>query len=184
MDAKGVWLIGGPDDDDQPSRQADQATGEITPTVIEGTYQGRTAAQWLTDITTRKAITSAERKLSVLYATLAEHNGIMQFPGLFDLDGRLVPGARCIKNRKAGKWVWLIGDGPEATWFSPSVARCGARRRSADAAKGYQVGTVRRRAYVAQGDHNGRIYHFIAEVKGGAIEIVDDGSLGLAYGDR
>lgn len=174
--AEQIWLIGGPEPDKQEA--------EITNEVIEGTYDGLTAAQWRHDIATGKVMTTGEVKLVMLCAKVAEHNGIMQFPGLFDLSGRLVPGARWIKNRKAGKWIWIIGDGPGAQWFHPSVALRGATRRARDAAKGYAIGTVRRRAYVAQGDHNGRIYHFIAEVKGGAIEIVDDGSLGLAYGDR
>ncbi len=171
------WLIGQPASPERVTQQAEQSAPVQPKGEPQGTYKGKTAAQW------RAEATVGTKRLCELSAQLAEHDGIMEFPALFNLVGALVPQARWIRTR-AGKWVWRIGTGEGAAWFNPSVALSGRRRRDNDAAKGYQVGLVRRRAQVrSQATGAGMIY-FIAEVDHSPIEIVDNGSLGTQYQDR
>lgn len=145
--------------------------------VNPGRYKGKTAAQW------RESAITEGLKWHNLCAEVAEHDGIMEFPALFTLTAALVPQAVWVKTKR-GKWVWRIGSGSDVTWFDPSVATSGARRRANDAAKGYQVGSVRTRAQVANSSTINSQYHYIAQVDNTPIEIVDDGRLGTAYQDR
>jgi len=136
-----------------------------------GTYKGKTAAQWRSEGTTR------EHELS---AQLAEKDGIWEFPGLFTLTGALVPQAAFVLIKATGRMVWRVGAGDLASWFTPSQARSGARRRANDASKGYAVGTIRQRAYVALTARG----CYIREVASSPIEIIDNGSQGTQYQDR
>jgi len=204
------WLIGEPASDDQAGQQAEQAKvdqeAEIIEPVIQGTYKGKTAAQWREEAQacTRRSGESFDRcdtdgflsqwaddttaRRYEMYARLAEKDGIWEFPALFNLVGGLVPDAVWIKT-KLNKWVWRIGSGEAVAWFDPSRARSGARRRANDAAKGYQVGTIRARAYVASSG-SGRglsgvmsVGFYIGRDEDSPIEIVDNGTLGTRYTD-
>jgi hypothetical protein len=197
MEIEGEVLFGPDESDDAPTQQADQ-----TNTEPKGTYEGKTVAQWREMVrdSDQRRQESIERsdtdgcltqwthdsmaRKYTLCATLAEREGIWEFQALFDLEGNLVPDATYVRTRQR-KWVWRIGRGQGARWFNESQARSGARRQANDRLKGYQVGTVRRRAVVRSGS-SGRtsVYHYIAEVPDGAIEIVDNGSLGTQYEDR
>jgi len=190
------WLIGEPASDDQADQQAEQAKvdqeAEIIEPVIQGTYKGKTAAQWREEAQacTRRSGESNDTtaRKYMMYAQLAEKDGIWEFPALFSLTGGLVPDAVWVKT-KLNKWVWRIGSGEAVRWFDPSRARSGARRRANDAAKGYQVGTIRARAYVASSG-SGRglsgvmsVGFYIGRDEDSPIEIVDNGTLGTRYTD-
>jgi hypothetical protein len=153
---------------------------EITPTVIMGKYKGKTAAQWrdMAEVSRAAGHKFTPREWE-LCADLAEMNGVWEFPALFSLTGALVPDSVWIKTRLS-KWVWRIGTGQTVVWFDPSRARCGARRRANDRAKGYQVGLIRARAYVGTAARG----CFIAKVDNSPIEIVDNGTLGTQYKDN
>lgn len=198
------WLIGGPESDDQVTQKAEQSTpmpesqsgkcpfcqefisagerhehfGREMVDRLPGRYKGKTAAQWLAEAE------PGSKMFCQLAARIAEHDGIMEFPALFNLVGALVPQAAWVRVRSTGRWVWRIGTGAEVAWFSPSTAASGARRRTNDAAKGYRIGLVRRRAEVRTMATASGANHFIAEVPNSPIEIVDDGSVGTQYRDR
>jgi len=167
----------------QEAEQIDPPADGVTP--IEGTYNGKTAAQW------RECADNAaceghpgDAQMYLLSATLADEQGIHEFPALFNLVGGLVPEATWVRTIK-GTWVWRIGSGQAVAWFDPSKARQGAHRRTNDAAKGYQVGSVRTRATVVMGrSRHGKTYYYIAKVDNAPIEIVDNGTAGTAYQDR
>ena len=148
---------------------------------LAGRYQGRTAADWREAAETYR---EAGRPLSAreceLSAQLAEVDGIWEFPGLFTLTGALVPESAFVKIRTTGRMVWRIGTGDLAQWFTPSQALSGARRRANDASKGYALGVIRRRAYVATSG----LGCCIREVASSPVEIIDDGKLGTQYQDR
>lgn len=172
------YLIGGPD---QPEQQPEPQQAE--PEINNGKYQGKTAAQWRHVIATTPTLSASQVREYLLCASLAEKDGIWEFPALFTVGGALVPDATFVKTKK-GSWVWRIGRGQVCTWFDPSKALSGTRRRANDASKGFCVGAIRARATVASGlGSRGTVYYYIAQAKG-PVEIVDDGSLGTAYQDR
>lgn len=81
---------------------------------------------------------------NLLLAEIAENNGLLEFPALFDLDGKLVP-AKLINTRFGTCWALLEsedGDSPFASFFNPSSARDEDRRIATNAKKGFYVGTV------------------------------------------
>lgn len=208
MSTEPRWLIGGPQSAEQVQESRQEAEPEITRS--SGTYQGKTADQWRamaakargqsqasfersdTDgALSQFASDSAARRYDMC-ATLAEQDGTWEFPALFTLTGALVPDAVWIKTKTkyGAKWVWRIGRGQAAQWFDPSKANSGARRRANDAAKGYQLGTIRATAYVGtSGSGKGlsgmlSVGFYIGRSDDGEIiEIVDNGSLGTQYKD-
>lgn len=175
------YLIGGPSAPEQPKKLAERP--EVKPTkvidpVIEGKYKGKTAAQWRKLIADSKTISAAQVREYLLCASLAQTDGMWTFPALFTLTGAMVKDATYVRVKKSDKWVWRIGSGETATWFTPSKARSGAQRRHNDAAKGFRVGQVRRRAHVASKlSGKGNMFSYIAEVESGEIEIIDNGTL-------
>lgn len=210
MGSEPRWLIGGPEQSAETvNQESDQVTVEpeaSEPAESTGMYQGKTAAQWRQMATegrqrsmdsfvrsdtdgalTQWANDTMSRKY-MLCAELAEKDGFWEFPALFTLTGALVPEAVWLKT-KLNKWVWRIGSGPTVAWFDPSRARSGARRRANDAAKGYVMGTVRQRGYVAStGSGRGiagatTVGFYIRQDEESPIEIVDNGSLGTQYKD-
>lgn len=200
------WLIGGPQSAEQVRESRQEAEPEITRS--SGTYQGKTADQWRamaakargqsqasfersdTDgALSQFASDSAARRYDMC-ATLAEQDGTWEFKALFTLTGALVPDAVWIKTNQ-DRWVWRIGRGQAVAWFNESQAKSGARRRANDAAKGYQLGTIRATAYVGtSGSGRGlsgmlSVGFYIGRSDDGEIiEIVDNGSLGTQYQDR
>lgn len=204
------WLIGGPDSPEKVTvPQQDTEITELIEILSEGTYEGKTAAQWRDQATRSRqqslnsfarsdtdgalsqlASDSYARKCN-LCAELAEKDGWWEFPALFTLTGALVPDARYVKTSTeyGGKWVWRIGTGPTAQWFNESKALNGSRRRKNDAAKGFAVGTIRARAHVAtSGTGRGSggmlsIGYYIRQDDHGPIEVIDDGRLGTQYQD-
>lgn len=189
------WLIGGPPAPEQVSQPQQDVQAEVDEKTIEaevtpettGKYKGKTADQWLDegarawkDGTPEGMVKSKEYRL---YAQLAPTSGIMEFPALFTLTGALVPQSAWVRTRK-GSWVWRVGNGALVQWFDPSRALSGAVRRRNDAAKGYAIGLIRARAYVAMTTRGGGVGLYIARSESSPIEIVDDGKLGTAYRDR
>lgn len=206
MDVGGEWLFGGPEPAERPSQQAEQ-TQTVPDQGYEGTYKGKTAAQWRQDARecAQRSLDSFDRcdtdgfvsqwandtiaRKYDMYARLAEKDGLWEFRALFTLTGALVPDAVYLKTR-LNKWVWRIGTGQTVAWFDPSRARSGARRRANDRAKGYQLGTIRARGYVGtSGSGRGlsgaaSVGYFIGQEKDSPVEIVDNGTLGTQYQDE
>jgi hypothetical protein len=92
-------------------------------------------SQWASSLTARLKRTQAD---------LAEAGGVSSFRALFDTDGNLVA-AKWVETRFGYAWGLLPTDDPRGRftgWFHPSEARSAARRKAADARKGYQVGRV------------------------------------------
>lgn len=90
---------------------------------------------------------------------LAENGGMAEFPALFDTEGNRIPNARLVDTRYGRSWVIDNGEGKEPTWFSPSSAKDGERRKNTDAKKGYYVGRVKslariQREYPANSRYN------------------------------
>lgn len=183
------WLIGGPSAPEQvtmPQQAAPKVTKVKTSKVkVEGTYKGKTADQWL-KLAEQSGVTS-QKSFERLCARLAEVNGVWEFRALFTLTGALVPDATYVRTRR-GKWVWRIGNGPDAQWFDESKARDGFRRRNNDAVKGFYVGSVRARGYVGPSGSTQDIGYFIGQVNDSPVEIVDSGvghmNLATQYQDR
>lgn len=200
------WLIGAPESAERSDQKAEQ-TETVPEAVAEGTYEGKTAAQWreMAKGNRRASQESFDRcdtdgalsqwgldvlaRKYELCAKLAEQDGTWEFPALFTLTGGLVAEAVWIKT-KLNKWVWRIGSGNTVAWFDPSKARSGARRRANDAAKGYQLGTVRTRAYVGtSGGGRGvsgalSVGYYIGRDDKSPVEIIDNGTLGTQYKDE
>jgi hypothetical protein len=179
IEIEGEWLIEPEQVAETLPQEADQ-TEELPERPSAGTYKGKTGKQWRDLAQVRRL---AGRGISAreceTCADLADQDGIWTFPALFTLTGGLVAEAVWVKTRM-GKWVWRIGTGEATAWFDPSRALSGARRRANDAAKGYQVGSVRARGYVGMKGTG----FFIAQVDNSPIEIVDNGTLGTQYTDR
>src|SRR5215831_19111709 len=92
--------------------------------------------QWAVGLTAQQLRRQAE---------IEDAGGTAVFTALFDTEGNLVP-AKWVETRFGFAWGILPSDDPRGRftgWFSPSQARDPARRKAADAAKGYQVGKVR-----------------------------------------
>jgi hypothetical protein len=77
-----------------------------------------------------------------LAAQIAEDGGTAEFAGLFDLDGNLVPAIR-VDGRYGWYWKLLDENGRTIGLFNESRAKDPARRRAANARKGFYVGRVR-----------------------------------------
>ncbi len=190
MGSEPRWLIGGPGEAEDTPQQAVQGTVEAQPTGQAtmgkpGKYKGKTADQWL-KLAEESNITG-QKSFEHLCARLAETDGIWEFPALFTLTGALVPQAAYVFTRK-GKWVWRIGNGPDAQWFDESKARDGFRRRKNDQAKGYYVGSVLARGYVGPSGSSWSTGYFIGQVNDSPVEIVDNGightDLAIHYRDE
>lgn len=189
------WMIGGPVPPEAPKPQKSvqrkakrvSATVETVapspePVAAQGKYKGKTAEQWLAEVGI--GMGAREIRRLTLSARIAQADGIMEFPMLFNLMGTIVAEAVHVYDKRFSRWVWRIGDGATAQWFRPSTAQLGAHRRANDEAKGYRVGIVRRPAGVRQGiDSRDNPYYFLSFVKGSPMEIVDTGTL-AAYQDR
>lgn len=191
MEIEGKWLIGGPDSPDQ------------------GTYEGKTEAQWreLAAACSARSRASFERsdtdgflsqwasdmtaRKHLMCADLARDGGIREFPAPFDLEGNLI-NALFIKTQYG--WTWLLRTVPHwwkgKPFLNPSRALKGAVRRRNDSAKGIAMGTVRTRAEVRTGGSgkgmSGAVgmHYFVSRVPDSPVEIVDNGSLGTQYQDE
>ncbi|TJZ55595.1 hypothetical protein FCH28_09650 [Streptomyces piniterrae] len=112
-----------------------------------------------------------------LAARIAEDGGVAEFPGLFDLDGNLVP-ARRVQGQYGWSWE-LLRQGRRAGWFNESKAKNAETRRRNNAAKGFYVGTVRAPAEATMQESEGRTVAVVAERTDGGwspdVEIVDSG---------
>jgi len=179
------YLIGGPDSPQRVNPQkAEQTRREITETVTDGTYGGKTAAQWRSMAETRRAATrlTSAREYE-LCAILAEDGGTAEFPALFTAMGAYVAQAVYVRTRH-GRWVWRIGTGEAVGWFASSQARSGATRRRSDAQKGFLVGRIRTAARVVCELGKLGVQHcYIAQVDRAHVEIIDNGTGGSCYRD-
>jgi hypothetical protein len=198
------WLIGEDESPEKvtPPQQAEQSTQPER--VPEGTYEGKTAGEWLqmASEADRSRQQSYERsdtdgwlsqyasdfmsRKYLLSADLARQDGIWEFEALFTPGGALVPNATYIKTKK-GKWVWRIGSGQAVTWFDPSQAKDGSLRRKRDMTKGFLVGAIRTRAvirtYSVGHGLSGTVGLAIDRKPKSPIEIIDDGRGPLSYPD-
>jgi hypothetical protein len=166
----------------------------------EGTYRGRTAAQWREEERAcyRLSAESFERcdtdgflsqwandvtgRKYAMYARVAEQGGTWEFRAVFDLAGNLLD-AREVEGRYG--YVWLIKTGDTVTWFNESRARKGVTRLKNDTAKGFRLGTVRRPAYVGMSGNRTSLNPFVAPDRdSNHVEVVDNGSLGTQYQDE
>lgn len=166
-------------------------------------YQGRTAEQWRAMATQghRSAADSWERSdtdgfmsqwasgLSArkyeACAELAERDGWETFCALFDVNGNLVDAE--IREGQYGSY-WLIKGLPKGVkpFFTESNARKGARRFAADSAKGYRLGTVRRKGYVklSGASLTSVSVVIVPDRFSSEVEIVDNGTGGTWYQDQ
>jgi len=174
---------------------------------IEGTYQGRTAAQWRQMAAGQRhdAADSLERcdtdgfvsqwasgitaREYEACAKLAEADGWHEFVALFDLDGNLMDAEQ--RDGQYG-YYWLIKGLPKGVkpFFTESSARLGATRYTNDGKKGYRLGTVRRKGFVTlTGSGSGLAGAMSVRVAvvpdrySAEVEIVDDGAARTCYQD-
>lgn len=131
----------------------------------QGTYQGRTADEWrgMARASRQRAADSWERcdtdgfmsqwasgltaREYDTCAELAERGGWHEFQALFDVNGNLMDAE--IRDGQYGMY-WLVKGLPAGVkpFFTESKARSGKRRYANDSAKGFRLGTVRRKGYV------------------------------------
>lgn len=132
-----------------------------------GTYEGRTAAEWLAmaEASERRVNESWDRSdndgfmsqwasgtMANEYranARLAEQNGTWEFEALFDLEGNYVPAKR-IESQYGWAYALLSADGRGRYlgFVNPSNAQKAETRRRNMEKKGYRFGVVRAKAIV------------------------------------
>lgn len=171
--------------------------------MMMGTYQGRTAeewramarahaasaqeswersdtdgfmSQWASGLTARKYEACAE---------LAERDGWEEFVALFDVNGNLMDAE--IRDGQYGMY-WLIKGLPAGVkpFFTESSAKSGKRRYANDSAKGYRLGTVRRKGYVklAGASVTSVSVVIVPDRDSDQVEIIDNGTGGTWYQDE
>lgn len=172
-----------------------------TMTANPPTYDGKTAEEWraMAKDSTRRSHESFEscdidgwrsqwaldtlaREYN-LAATLAEANGMWEFEAVFDLDGNFVTD-QTISNEWGTSW-YIRRPGERPLYLNTSKAKKGERRRKADEAKGYRLGTIRAAGRVkSYGTAGGSVGHYIErDERSEAYEVVDNGTHGTRYED-
>lgn len=129
----------------------------LTLTQANGTYEGKTAAEWKAEA--RKCYASSAASFErcqedgwvsqkaneicareyELKAELADNGAVTEVEGVFDLDGNLLK-----TELRFGDYghYYLVGEGRSRDLFSPSQARSEAVQARNNAKKGYRLGTV------------------------------------------
>lgn len=133
-----------------------------------------------TDGFASQAASTIMSSLNRLKAEIVEQGGTWEFPALFDLDGNLL-NAKQFRGKYG--WSWAIRDADDELlgYLSPSTAQDEARRRAANAKKGYNIGTIRAEAYaINTGDGHGfsglaSVHPVVRQSREGAVTVVDNG---------